>query len=107
MSMRPLSLRTLLTTLFRLSSSVTSRTIYQKRSERPSWESQLRWSHPFDLFVRKTVHRLLPPCSRVDLASRGCEFLTSSGLCQPSSSAFFMLVRRPTVQIQFHPSNSQ
>lgn len=81
-SMRPLSLSTILTTLFRLSSSVTSRTIYQKRSELPSWDSQLRRSHPFDLFVRKTIHRLISSCSRVDLVSRGGEFLASSRLCQ-------------------------
>lgn len=83
-SIRPDSLSTLLMTLLRLSSSVTSKTIYQGHSEHSFvlTPDSSNWNHPFDLFVRKTLHRAVFACCRVNLAPRGSKLLTSSGLCQ-------------------------
>ena len=68
-------------TLFRPSSSVTSKTIYQKRSEHPN-DSRFERSHPLDLLVRKTLHRVSSTCGRIDLAPGGSKLLASFGLCQ-------------------------
>ena len=106
-SIRPDSLSTLLTTLLRLSSSVTSKTICQKRSQCQSFVRSFRLerNHPFDFFVRKPIHRFASACRRVDLAPRGSKCLASSGLRQPV--VFHVRIRRHTVQIRFHLSNNR